>query len=391
MIKLGVVGLGGRIRHVINRVLKTLAEDVHVVGVVDPDREGARARLDEADRNDVVFYDDLDSMVRKGGLDGLAVGTRCNLHAPYAIQAAAYDLPLFLEKPVAIDMDQAVALKKAFSNSRCPVVVGFPLRVSPVCELTAESIRAGFAGRPEHILAVNYVSYGTGYFGGPYRNNKVTHGLLLQKATHDLDYMMYLMDSPIVRVAAMASYGRVFGGDKPPGLRCSACDEADTCPESPANRRKSGNPDAKDHLCVFGSDLGTPETFMNEDADNVLVQFANGAQGSYTQVFFARRDSNARGATITGYKGTLSFDFHSGECRRVHHHRPFTETVRAQDTSGGGHFGGDHELASDFLDLIRGKIRTSRTPIETGLRSVYTCLAARESSLTDKFVEVRPV
>jgi hypothetical protein len=54
------------------------------------------------------------------------------------------------------------------------------------------------------------------------------------------------------------------------------------------------------------------------------------------------------------------------------------------------HFGGDTELAHDFLDLIRGK-RLSRTPIQAGVQSVYACLAAKESARTGRFVRVRAV
>ncbi len=58
-------------------------------------------------------------------------------------------------------------------------------------------------GAAEHVMAWNYVPYGHGYFDGFYRNFSVTQGLFLQKATHDLDYLMYLMNTPITRLAAM--------------------------------------------------------------------------------------------------------------------------------------------------------------------------------------------
>jgi hypothetical protein len=53
-------------------------------------------------------------------------------------------------------------------------------------------------------------------------------------------------------------------------------------------------------------------------------------------------------------------------------------------------FGGDTELAHDFIGLIQGKC-SPRTPIWTGLQSVYCCLAAKESAETGQFVKVRQV
>ena len=362
---------------------------------MDPDEAGVRERLADCDKKDVVFYKDLEEMVSRAKLDGLLIGTRCHQHTPYAIEAAKYDIPLYLEKPVAISMEQAVSLEQAYQNTRCEVVVSFPLRVSPLCVLAKQCLDEGAVGRCEHIAAVNYVPYGTVYWEEQYRNYEITQGLFLQKATHDFDYMSYLMGSPIVRIAAMATAGRVFGGDKPAGLRCSQCEEAETCLESPGNRRRLGSGGGlvlesyyEDHLCNFSVDCGSPDSGTNEDSSSALLEFASGVHGVYTQVFFSRRDAAARGATVSGYHGTVSFDWYTNELRRVRHHQPFSDTVRA--AGGMSHFGGDEELAHDFFDVIRGKGKP-RSTIWEGIQSVYACLAAKESAQTHQFVEVRQV
>lgn len=385
--RLGVIGYGSRIHDVIERNIRNLVPEARVTGIVDPDETDVRARLAECDRGEAVFYPTLDDLVRKGKPDALLIGTRCNLHTPYAIEAARYDLPLFLEKPVATTIEQTLALEAAFENSRCPVVVSFPLRVSPLCEMARKKLEGGAIGRPEHILAVNYVPYGTLYFDCAYRQFAINQGQFLQKATHDFDAMMFLMDAPIVRVAAMAQWGRVFGGDKPAGLTCSRCGEARTCLESPENRKRNRSGGAEwDHACVFGEDLGTPESGMNEDASSALVEFAGGAQGVYTQVFYTRREAGRRGARISGYHGTLEFDWQSNKIDIVYHHRPFKETVAAG--AGMSHFGGDEALTRNFIEVIRHGA-ASRTPIESGLSSVYACLAAKRSAESGQFMEVR--
>jgi predicted dehydrogenase len=391
MTRLGVMGYGARINAVIRECFRKVDPELRVVGIVDPDEAGARSRLDACDQADVKFYPTLKALMKGAKPDALAIGTRCHLHAPYAIQAAAYDLPLFLEKPVANSMAQAISLEKAFQKSTCPVVVSFPLRLSPLCVMARNLIEEGAVGRPDHILAVNYVPYGTGYFGNAYRNFAVTQGLFLQKATHDFDYMACLMGAPIVRVSAMAARGRIFGGKKKAGLWCSRCAESDTCLESPGNRTRNGSGGKlTDHLCVFGRDIGTPETGMNEDSSSALLEFANGAQGVYTQVFYSRRDAAARGATVSGYLGTLSFDWYKNEMRRIRHHQPFSDTIKAGD--GMSHFGGDLELAHEFIGIIRGKVRKpGRVTIWDGIRSAYACLAAKQSSETGTFVDVRQV
>lgn len=390
MIRLGVVGHGGRISGMIRNVFRKEAPDLRVVGIVDPDEKGARSRLDDCDQLDVVFYKSLAEMVKKGKLDALAIGTRCNLHSPFGVKVAQYDLPLFLEKPVAISMRQAVALERAFEKSRCEVVVSFPLRVSPLCLLSRQYIEEGAVGKPIHVTATNYVPYGTGYWEAGYRNYEITGGLFLQKATHDFDYISFLMGEPIVRVSAMMTAGQVYGGNKKADLFCSQCPDQDTCLESPQNRRRNGSGgNQNDHRCLFGRDCGSvKEGTLNEDCSSALMEFASGAHGVYTQVFYARRDAGTRGATVSGYMGTVGFDWYTNQLRRVRHHAPFSAT----ETAGQGmsHFGGDTELGCDFIGVIQGKAK-SRTPIETGIQSAYACLAARESAQKGRFVKVRQV
>jgi hypothetical protein len=72
----------------------------------------------------------------------------------------------------------------------------------------------------------------------------------------------------------------------------------------------------------------------------------------------------------------------------VRHHLPFTDTIKGAE--GMGHFGGDTELAYNFVDLVRGKAK-SKTPIWTGIQSVYACLAAKESAEKQQYVAVRQV
>jgi predicted dehydrogenase len=255
--------------------------------------------------------------------------------------------------------------------------------------MTKKYIDKESIGAPVHICATNYVPYGAGYWGSEYRNFEITQGLFLQKATHDLDYISYLMGEPITRVAAMGTYGLVFGGDKPESLNCADCDEARNCLESPENRkRNTSGGKLEDHPCVFSKACGTKESGTNEDASSVLMEFASGAHGVYTQVFFSRRDAARRGAVVSGYMGTLDFDWYRNDLKYTRHHAPFSDTIKAGE--GLSHFGGDMELAHDFIDIINGN-GESRTDIQTGIQSVYACLAAKESAERGVFVEVRKV
>ena len=246
------------------------------------------------------------------------------------------------------------------------------------------------------MLATNYVPYGICFFDTyTYQSFSHTHGLFTQKATHDFDCMMFVMGSSITRVGCVTSYGRVFGGHKHSGLKCSECEETETCLESPMNRRMNGSDPGEggvfsapgDHLCPFSLDVGTPETGMNDDSSTTVMEFASGAQGCYVQVVYTRRDTGQRHHIYSGYHGTLQLDWYKNEVRRVRHHEPLTDLTAV---GGNSHALGDYALVRNFLDIIQGKGKPFST-LQHGLQSIYACLAAQESSLTNQFVEVRQV
>jgi predicted dehydrogenase len=359
--KLGIIGFGGRINSMVNTLLKAEPQ-LAIVGLLDTDPEAALARVPEKDRASVRVFQTIGELVGATRPDALAIGTRCDSHARLAIEASAFGLPLFLEKPVATRMEDALALEEAFRSNPCPVLVSFPLRASQVCQQAKGMLDLNTAGRIEHLLAVNYVPYGKTYFDMWYRDYSVTQGLFIQKATHDFDYLAFLAGAPITRVAAMSSCGRVH--------------QDASCKPNP--------PDPDVH---YYEGIGFPETGMNEDSSSALLEFANGAKGVYTQVFFSKRGAK-RGAVVSGLHGMVEFDFYTGEIRGTRHREPVNTLVTIEGKEA--HFGGDALLAENFLAMIR-EGAPSLAPLRTGLQSVYACLAAKASAELGEFIDVRQV
>ena len=315
MVRLGVIGYGRRLR----RVLEVIAEvdpGARVVALVDP-RAAALREAYPDHLGSASFYDDVDRMLDEADVDGVLIGTRCSLHTPLAVKVLERHLPLFLEKPVAVDWEQLVTLRAAGERSRCPVVVSFPLRVSPLCEAARALVDDGTIGTIEHVQAVNNVpAYATTYYHGWMRDERETGGLWLQKATHDFDYINALVRQRPVQICAMESK-TVFRGDMPAGLTCADCDRQDDCPESPRNAfggtGEAPPPETDDWLCSFAVDTG------NHDSASAIVRYASGLHAVYSQNFYSRGGAAARGATLIGYRGTIAFDWYRDELEIRHH------------------------------------------------------------------------
>lgn len=379
MTRLGVIGYGRRMRHMLE-VIGRFNAGTEVVAVVDPAAEQLRREFPR-ELAGVTFYDDAAVMLDETDLDGVLIGTRCSSHAPLAMMVLERNLPLFLEKPVAISWEQLGALEDAASRSTSRVVVSFPLRVSDVCQAAREVIESGVIGTVEHVQAVNNVPfYSSTYYHGWMRDEEETGGLWLQKATHDLDYLNYLIDQPPVQVCAMESK-TVFTGEMPAGLHCVDCWRQEECPESPYNlfylQGQTESVEPNDWQCSFAVDTG------NHDSASAIIRYQSGLHAVYTQNFYSRRGAAQRGATLIGYRGTVSFDWYRNEVT-VHHHHSNRVERHHFEPGVAGHHGGDQELARDFLDAIDGR-GTSRTPLAAGLLSARLCLAARDSCRTGQF------
>jgi predicted dehydrogenase len=382
--EIGIIGYGRRMSGLVE-MLHTFDAGVHIAAIADTDIEGVKRRLAKSGREAVGcrFFTDADEMLDKARLDAVMVGTRCSHHAAMAMKVLAKNLPLYLEKPVATNREDLTALAEAERRTKSGVVVSFPLRVSPLVAAAKEVIDSGRIGTVENVNAWCDPPYAAVYFRDWYRDECETGGLWLQKATHDFDYLTFLVGSRPREVAAMTSK-RVFKGDRPANKKCRDCDEWLVCLESPLHiflsRGEGKAVELTEYSCMFAEDTG------NEDAGQALVEFQSGVQASYSQNFMVRRAAGRRGARLYGYKGTVEFDWYTDELKVFMHHSPRVETHKI-DSSSLSHAGGDSVLIWNFLQVAAGKEK-SLSPLRAGLMSVNLCLAAKESSATHTFREV---
>ncbi len=175
--RLAIIGLGLRLGRLLNEALRNEIPDLRVVGVIDPDRASAMTKLKAEEQSTVHFCSSVEELLKKTKPDAVAIGTRCNLHASFAAKVLRHHLPLFLEKPVAVSMQQAQMLEKAAERSKSRTIVSFPLRMTPLCRQARELIERGAVGLADHFLAVNYVPYGNVYFDSWYKDYRITGGL----------------------------------------------------------------------------------------------------------------------------------------------------------------------------------------------------------------------
>ena len=382
-LNLAVIGLGKRSSNLIS-VFQKLFPEFRLVAVIDPDEDSARKKLPShsANTDSTKFYSHLDHLKKDSDtLDGVLVGTPCNTHTPLAVKLATLDLPVYLEKPVGISYRQISDLNRAYENSANRVVVSFPLRTSPLFNTVLDIVRSGRLGKINQVQAVNNVPYGAEYFGSTnLRNYDVTGGLWLQKATHDFDYINLLLGKPKAITTMMTR--QVYGGDMPHDLWCSKCDKSKICTESSysPDRTLYEKINPVDHQCVWGNKV------LNQDAGSALIMYEGGIHASYSQNFVSRLSAATRGAVITGYKATASFDWYTEKIKIIDHFKDKVEVVSIKGSSE-GHHGGDEALVNNFAEVCFG-VTDAGPNLSDGLLSATMCLAARESAHKQTWIPI---
>ena len=382
-IKIGVIGMGRRMScGNVASLLRLKEEGITIAAVADPNR---KTSLDWMRRNsipteNVTFYDDADEMLEKEKLDGVMIGTRCNLHAQMAEKVIQQGLPLFLEKPVFINEEGQRILTEAGQRLRAPVEVSFPLRMTALVARAKSIIDSGTLGTISQVSVINTPAYGRGYFKKWHKFDALTGGLFLQKATHDFDLVFYLTGTKPVRVCGMKTR-TVMGGDMPRGLTCDECEKRKTCPESDWVLENKFLEPPQPHNCVFSQDVEI------EDAGGALVLLDSGASLVYSQCFVARKSAGLRLYRFVGFKATLELEFISGSIKVIHHRDNEIETYTYQEAAG--HFGGDEGLMEAFVHLLRGE-ECSYPSLTDGMISANLCLTAKRSAERERFLEVAP-
>lgn len=371
MKKIGFIGYGLR-SETMMRAFRGIAAPIEVAAIADPAWQTIQPKLQQDPLfPHTRFYADAEEMLAQEKLDGIFIGTRCNLHSELAAPVIRQGIPVFLEKPICISPDQYKLLLDTPKQMWDRVTVSFPLRYTIIVQQMKHLVESGVLGDVVTVQAINNVPYGNVYYHSWYRDSSLTGGLFLQKATHDLDYICYVLGKHPTSVTAVTSK-MYFRGDKPAGSRCEDCADARTCKESSFYVKHYLKEEPSGEFCCFAQDTG------NEDVGAALFTCPDGTIISYHQTFLVKNQAGRRGARFIGTKASAEFDFYTAELRVDYYDSKHTAVHKFTYPEGLAHFGGDEELAKAFLSVMEGN--PSGSDLAQGMYSAAACLAAKASA-----------
>ena len=200
--RIGVIG-NGTISRYHGLGYKALGDRVEIVACCDLVEEKAKKYAEEFGCS--KYYTDYKQMLEENQLDAVSVCTWNNAHAECSIAALDAGCHVLCEKPMAMNAEQALAMKAAAERNNKLLMIGFVRRHGNDAKAAMELIGNGKVGDIYYAKA-SYLRR-CGIPGGWFGNKALSGGgPLIDLGVHVIDLSKYLMGNP----KPVSVYGAVF-------------------------------------------------------------------------------------------------------------------------------------------------------------------------------------
>ena len=150
---------------------------------------------------------DLDAAIRDPAVDAVDICLPTPLHREYAERALAAGKSVFLEKPIALTIEDADAIVAAASRSDAVFMVGMVLRFWPEYAELQRLVAAGTFGRPKAVSTSRLSPPAD--WNDWMADRSQSGGTAVDLLIHDLDQMNWLLGTPRTIYASEPTLGHV--------------------------------------------------------------------------------------------------------------------------------------------------------------------------------------
>jgi myo-inositol 2-dehydrogenase/D-chiro-inositol 1-dehydrogenase/scyllo-inositol 2-dehydrogenase (NAD+) len=142
-------------------------------------------------------YTSMEEALDKGDFDAVVITTPTFTHLELAAMSADKGKHVFLEKPMAMDLEECDKIIDACEKNSVHLQLGFMRHFDPDHVLAWERIQAGEIGEP---MLVKSLTHGPGLPPPWARDIKTSNGNLAEVNSHDLDATRWMMGSNPSRI-----------------------------------------------------------------------------------------------------------------------------------------------------------------------------------------------
>ena len=354
-LRIGVVGVGARADIAKHFELPRL--NSRITAAADP-HPNAETRLPQRlGRSDIKLTRNVTELIAEG-IDAALVTSPDDTHAKVTCELLRAGIPVYVEKPLATRMDDAIEILRTAYETGTKLYVGHNMRHMDVVRSMRDLIRRGAIGEVKAIWCRHFVGNGGDYyFKDWHATREHATGLLLQKAAHDLDVMHWLADSHTTQVTAMGGltlYDRITDRQDRSGQLLGDWFDMENWPPL--------------------SQKGLNPVVDVEDISMMLMQMESGLFASYQQCHYT--PDYWRNYTVIGTEGRIENfgDYEGGHIKlwnRRHLYDPEGDARFPIKGDDKGHDDADVLTISEFVSFI-----TDGTPTDTSPLGAWYAVAA---------------
>jgi len=144
-------------------------------------------------------FSELEQALEGASFEAVVIATPTFTHAHLAELAASAGKHIFVEKPMALSIEECDSIRRAVKQNGVLFQVGFMRRFDPEFVEAARRIQAGEIGQP---MMIKSLTNGPGLPPPWARDLKTSNGNLAEVNSHDWDCVRWLMGSDYERVYA---------------------------------------------------------------------------------------------------------------------------------------------------------------------------------------------
>ena len=225
-LRIGIIGTGGIAESHIQSYKKQ--PDVEVVAGADliPGKAADFFKRNEVDAKAFVDYKE---MIDTMNLDAVSVCTYNRTHKECTVYALEHGLPVLLEKPMTVTLDEAVEICKAEKKSGKIVSVGFQPRMDANMQMIKKIVESGELGRVYYVQTGGGRRHGipVGWSETIIENDKAGLGAVGDIGCYSIDLVMNALGNPKPLTVSGTATG--FFGKTPEAYASFSDEKAQEC------------------------------------------------------------------------------------------------------------------------------------------------------------------
>ncbi len=410
-LKVAVIGAGARGQNAYGKYCLDFPHQIQYVAAIDPNVE----QLDKISGvhhigKEMLFTDENEFYKLGKVCDAVVIANMDKDHFYTVMKCLELGYDILLEKPITPSRNELAQIEQKVRETGCKIMVCYVLRYTPFFKKLKDLVDDTIIGK---IVGIDHTEYIGNYHmahsfvRGNWRNSESSSPIILQKTSHDLDILSWLVNSDYEEVYSYGKLNYFNESNAPEGAtkKCIDCSHKESCrynaehfyidplPSGWANNVIAKPTVEKVQKLLADTNYGTCVYKVDDndvcDHQTALIKFKNGIEVTFTVSAFHQNQS--RFVRILGTDGSIIADTHTNSIKVTKHVKDSASeqqvTEYIPEIVNSGHGGGDTLIMKDFVSLLSKENYEPRTSFNHALQSHYMAYDIEKSRVEKRVVK----